>query len=98
MRPVPWSVVAVVGIIVAGICVLMLADKDTAAMLGIGMLILAGLGFSVSQGQQIQQNTNGTQARMLSILEGLANKLAESTPPDHGDEVKPDGVAVIRRT
>lgn len=97
MKPVPWSVVAIVTVIVAGMCVLVLAGKDTVAIGGIAVVILAGLGFSVAQGQQIQQNTNGTQARMLSILENLAGRLAESTPPDH-EEPKPPGVATIRRT
>lgn len=89
MRPVPWSVVAIVTVVVAGLCVLVLADKDTVAVGGIAVIILAGLGFSVAQNNQTIQQTNGTQARMLSILEGLAHRLADAPPPpDH--EVKPD--------
>jgi hypothetical protein len=52
-------VVAVIGIVVAGLVALTIAGKDTAALGGIALMILAGLGFSVAQNNETRQNVNG---------------------------------------
>lgn len=92
MRPVPWSVVAIVGMLVTGLCIVIIVGKDTAAFLSVGMLVLTGLGFSIAQNNQTIQQTNGTQARMISAMERLAHRLGDMAPvpPDAVVEIKPD--------
>jgi hypothetical protein len=79
----------------AAIVGLSFLGKDTAALIAVGTAILAGIGFSVAQGTQIQQQTNGAlkakdeafqqyAAETSKHLRELANKMAEMTPPPKG--------------
>lgn len=84
MRPVPWSVVAIVGIVVGGLVAVMLAGKETGALFALGALILGGLGFSVAQQHETKQNVNGNMSRMLTLVEGMhrdALDAAAAAPP-----------------
>ncbi len=76
----------------AAIVSLSFLGKDTAALVAVGTAILAALGFSVAQGTQIQQQTNGAlkakdeafqqfAADTTKHLRELADKMAEMTPP-----------------
>lgn len=80
-------IVAFLGSLVA----LALLGKDTAALVAVGTAILAGIGFSVAQGTQIQQQTNGAlkakdeafqqyAADTTKHLREMADKMAEMTP------------------
>lgn len=96
MRPVPWSVVAVVGIVVGGLVALTLAGKDTAALGGIALMILAGLGFAVAQNNETRSNVNGNMSRLVLLTERMANRAvdaAAAAPATPRDDVPEDMAA-----
>lgn len=84
MKPVPWSVVAVVGIVVAGLVSLTLAGKDTAALGGLAALILAGVGLIGGTVLGVKENTNGTITKLTNVVEGLAHRLGDAPSPTQG--------------
>lgn len=78
MKPVPWSVVAVVGIIVSGLVALTLAGKDTAALAGLALMILAALGFTAAQNNETRQNVNGNMSRLVMLTERMADRAVDA--------------------
>jgi len=96
VKAVPWSVVAVVGIVVGGLVALTIADKDTAALGGIALLILAGLGFTVAQNNETRTNVNGNMSRLVLLTERMADRAVDAAaaapaqpPPYRPLEVAP---------
>ena len=92
MKLITWPLAVVVVALVAGVVVLGVLDKDTAAYLGLAVTILVGLG--VIHGQaEIKSATNGNLSRLTSLLETMMVQLqqsspmpAEPPPPNGGDE------------
>lgn len=86
--------VSIVFIVTAAVTTLIALGKDTGALMTvIGLVVvplLAALGIGklgeirASQ-QQVQHQTNGTQTRMLSMLENAMEKLAKAQPIDDED-------------
>lgn len=79
----------------AAIVALSLLGKDIAALVAVGASILAGVGISVAQGSQIQQQTNGAMKAKDEAFEQfardttrhmreLADVLARMQPPADG--------------
>lgn len=59
-------------------CVTLLAftGRETGALIAVGVAILGGLGLAIGQQQGIKDNTNGTNQRLLEVIDRAA---AEST-------------------
>lgn len=73
----------------AAITTLALANRDTAALIAVGIAILGGLGLSLGQQQAVKENTNGTMTRTMGLLENVIEKLAK-LPPIPEDKEPPD--------
>jgi len=94
-----WAGVAIVSVVTICVTVLAALDRDTTALLGVVTAVaiptLAALGWGKltgieKQNQQQQQQTNGTQTKMLSMLEHAMNQLAQA-PPQDGPKKPADG-------
>ena len=94
MKDISWRHVVIIVTFFATIAGLGIANKDTAVLAAIGMAILAGIGLAAVQStgaketaSAIQQQTNGTTLRMLSVLETQAKLLAQMQPPANGNDL-----------
>lgn len=78
-----WPHVVLVAVLVAGIVILSVFDKDTGPYIALASAVLLGAGITAGIHQQgeIKQATNGTNARLLNLMETMAKQLALMTPP-----------------
>ena len=75
-----WQHVVVIGLIVAGVVVLaVIQPEQVTAFVGLAVAILIGIGL-IQQGE-IKNATNGSTSRLISLMELMANHLAQSPPP-----------------
>jgi hypothetical protein len=81
MKQVPWSTAAVIVAVVAGVVVLGSLGRDTAALVGLAGLILAGIGLLAGQTAAVKEQTNGNITKMLDMVHGMAQLLATMQPP-----------------
>jgi hypothetical protein len=75
-----WQHVAVIALVLAAVVTLAALGQDTTALLGLGTLLLAGIGLIAGQQQTIRDNTNGTMGKLLTMVEQLSHRLADSQP------------------
>lgn len=61
------------------VTVLGVTNKDQAALIAVGVAILAGLGLQLGQTIAVKENTNGNNARLLELLESNQRELASVT-------------------
>lgn len=63
---------------------LVFSGRDTAALMSVGLLLLAGLGFGGAQIgaqlSQVKENTNGTLSELTGQIRHLTNLLVASQP------------------
>lgn len=78
MKPLPWSTALVVVAIVAGVVLLSVTDHDSAALVGLAGLILAGIGVVGGVLTGVRDNTNGNVTRLINTLEGLAHRMGDA--------------------
>lgn len=90
MKDLSWKHVVVVVAFLGAIVALQLAHADTSTVVVIGLAVLGGIGLVAVQNarqsettQQVKEQTNGNQVRMLEMLHGMAQQLAnmQPTPP-----------------
>lgn len=72
--------VVVIGMVLAAIVALSIAGRDTSAIVGLGVAILAGLGLVVGQQLGIGGQVNGRFSTMLSMIEKQGHMLAAMQP------------------
>lgn len=95
MKLITWPLAVVVVALVAGVVILGVLDKDTAAYLGLAVTILVGLGVIHGQGE-IKSATNGNLSRLTSLLETMMVQLRQlpplpPEPPTNGDDTTVSG-------
>lgn len=79
MKLITWPLAVVITVLIAGVVVLGVMDKDTAAYLGLAVTILVGLG--VIHGQaKIESATNGNLSRLTGLLEAMMVQLRQLPP------------------
>lgn len=64
----------------AGMSALLAMGRSAEALTGIGVLLLGGLGFQISQTAQVKENTNGTLSAFMKEISRLNTMLAASQP------------------
>lgn len=76
MRDISWKHVVVIVAFLVLLAAMVSAQKDTVALLAVGMAVLGGLGIIAAQqasgnktAEVVREQTNGTQARQLDMLE-----------------------------
>jgi hypothetical protein len=78
-----WQHVVVIALVLAGVVTLAALGRDTTALTGLGVMLLVGLGLMAGQQQQIKEQTNGTQTKLLQMVEELAKRqMSEPRPTD----------------
>jgi len=97
MKNLTWQqVVVIIGVavpVVAGVVLLGLAGRDTAALIGLGALIFGGLGLVIGQNAALKDQGNGNTTRLLDMVEQQGKLLAAMRPPPVADQpatVEPD--------
>jgi len=88
VRDLTWKHVAIILGFFATIAALTMTGNDAGAFIAVGTAILVGIGIvavktteATQQTAAVRDQTNGNMTRMLQILEGMANKMAEMQPP-----------------
>lgn len=83
MKPLNWPLATVIVAFLLLIGFLSYTGREQGALIAVGSAILAGLGVSLGQQNIVKDNVNGNLARLLNLVEGLANRLAEApaSPP-----------------
>jgi len=78
-----WPHVALVTVLVAGMVVLSVFDKDTTAYIALASAVLLGAGITAGIHQQgeIKQATNGNSAALVELVAEMTRLLAAMTPP-----------------
>lgn len=94
-----WKHVAVIAMFLTAIVALTVSGHDSGALIAVATAVLAGLG--VIAGKQdavkeetrvVREQTNGNTTKLLEMVEGLAHRMAEMTPPPPVDApVSPAG-------
>lgn len=87
-----WPHVALVAVLVFGIVILSVFDKDTAPYIALASAILLGAGLTAGIHQQgeIKQATNGNSMRLIALLESMSKQLATMSPPPPPPAEDPD--------
>jgi arginine exporter protein ArgO len=104
LKELSWKHVIVVVAFLGAVVALQLAHADTSTVVVIGLAILGGVGLVATQNarqsettQQVKEQTNGTQTRMLEMLHAMAQQLAgmqPSQPPTiDGEATRDDHVS-----
>jgi hypothetical protein len=78
MKPLPWPNAIIVVTIVVGVVLAILFGKDSAALIGLAGLILAGIGVVGGVVSGVRDNTNGNISKLINTLEGLAHRLGDA--------------------
>lgn len=94
MKDVSWRQVVVIAVVMAGIVVVTLSGRDTTALVAIGGGILAALGFVVSQGQTVKEQTNGRIGELIKLIESQGRMLAGMIPPTLPPPTPAEGTVV----
>lgn len=94
MKVTGWQLVVIIGLVLAAIVTLSALGQDTAALIGLGTLLFAGLGLIAGQQNAIKDQTNGNTTKLLSMVEQLAHRLADATPPAPLDPPPPHPVVI----
>lgn len=66
-----WPVVAIIIAFLGSIVALSWLNKDTAALIAVGSLILGGMGFTIAQNQGIKEQTNGNTHNLQDTLKQM---------------------------
>lgn len=90
MKDVNVKHVVIVGIVFAAIVIVTLTGSDSTAIIVVGMAVLGGLGLIAAQAagtaketQIVREQTNGTNTRLVEIIEWQARLLAQmNLPPE----------------
>jgi len=103
LKDLTWKHVTVAVAFLGAVVALQLAHADTTTVVVIGLAILGGVGLVANQNahqtettQQVKEQTNGNQARMLEMLHAMAQQLAGMQPPPPAPPAPPtiDGEVV----
>lgn len=81
MKDLTWKHVTIVTVLIAGICALTITGHDAGALTGVAMLVMAGLGIVIQQGQTAKEQTNGRIGDLIKLVEKQTMMLAASPPP-----------------
>jgi hypothetical protein len=101
MKPLPWQYAAVIVAFLVCITALGLTGHDAAALIAVGMAILAALGLALGQGQAVKDHVNGNTSKLLDIVEKQGKMLAAMQPTpavidgEVVDEAQPEASAAV---